>query len=457
VPRHLEAWLWTRATLLGVAALACLGAGLWFLVVAAGSATPAVVQRLAALPGAPPAWSRLALVAVAALVPAALGEGLLGAVVGLVAIAILPRGVIRRGAVLGAAGVVWLGLFPVLERAGVAVASFGTDDVALAVFAAEHGLPSRGELLRLRGAEGDPDARGALALRARREGRLDAAAQDFAPLVEAGDPRWLNNAANVALKRGRAEEAIGLYRAAEPHSDAPVLRVNLSQALGSIVRLEDQEAALLDAQLLGAAETGDLADVLGRAPVGTTLDLPAGVAALAPRLDDAAAGAAMAASWRRRAAPGWLGTGPRAAAAGLCAAALLGVGLSRGLRRRGEGGDFYSGVASLLLAHGGDPTRRMDRLAELRARRARLDRVERILSVLVPGAAGLLGERPLLGLLASAWLAGAVALLALRRGPVPDPLAVGDGADLVAAGAAALLALLYVATTALALRLRERA
>ena len=74
----------------------------------------------------------------------------------------------------------------------------------------------------------------------------------------------------------------------------------------------------------------------------------------------------------------------------------------------------------------------------------------------MPGAAGALGRHPLLGLLARASFAAALASWAARPGVVPDPVAAGATGALVFGATAVLAAVLYVATTAVALLLKER-
>ena len=95
-------------------------------------------------------------------------------------------------------------------------------------------------------------------------------------------------------------------------------------------------------------------------------------------------------------------------------------------------------------------------LAELREREIRMERLALLLGVLVPGAAGVLRRRPLLGLLAAILFAGVVSIWLHRHGVVPDPLAVGAGAFIGATFGVLLLLTLYVLTTGLAIILRER-
>ena len=77
-------------------------------------------------------------------------------------------------------------------------------------------------------------------------------------------------------------------------------------------------------------------------------------------------------------------------------------------------------------------------------------------SWLIPGAAGLLGDRPFLGLAASLAFAGAASVWFHRVGVAPDPLAVGSLPWMLAAILGSALLAIYFVFTALAVALRER-
>jgi hypothetical protein len=79
----------------------------------------------------------------------------------------------------------------------------------------------------------------------------------------------------------------------------------------------------------------------------------------------------------------------------------------------------------------GDTTDRELRLAridELRDRDKRVEKRALIASIIVPGAAGVLAERPLHALLGSIFAAWAVLAVVWRNGVVPDPLVAGASA-----------------------------
>ncbi len=470
---HVGARLWAGPALFSVLAATFVLSGIAFLVLATASAGGGLVRALGSLPGDLPAPSRLALIGCVLLAPLALGEGLLGLGFALLALGLVAPGWGRRAAVALAGGLVLIGMFPLLDAAARSLVLGRADPVALAAVDTQRGLADLATYSRLAAADASrpagragglgPDllVREALGLRAHREGRHDEALVLMEPLLRAKDPRQLTHAANVKLAAREPEAAIALYEAASRSSDSPVIRVNLSQAYGSVVRLDQQDLALAEAQALGADDVRDRAEVLSRAPAATTFDLPADWTAVAARLDaraepDTAEG--LAAALRERLAPGLLGKAAPEAGAGWLAAIAAGLALAFLLGRLGHGleSDFYGGMAELLVAGGGEGARRADRLARLRARQARSERLRLGLSWVVPGAAGLLGRHALLGLLATTFAGAAVAMLGFARGPLDDGGALGPGVGLLAATGAALATALYLSTTAIAVWLRER-
>ncbi len=129
----------------------------------------------------------------------------------------------------------------------------------------------------------------------------------------------------------------------------------------------------------------------------------------------------------------------------------------RRLTDSGEGGDRHAGIAPPPT--GGevaDPFVRMVRLAALRERQARIDKLKLLLSVIVPGAAGVVSRRPILGLFGTMLFAVTLASWWARDGVGVDPLAVGAGASLFFSAVAVVSALAYVALIAVTIALRER-
>jgi tetratricopeptide (TPR) repeat protein len=384
------------------------------------------------------------------LLPAVLGEGLVGVALAAAVLVVAQTGWQGRFAVIAAGGLLVVGIYPLLDRTGEAIDALASDGFARSVWTVEHGLPLPAELARLSGKPDQRIVRSALAVRARREGRREEAVAAYAALGPGPEARNLNNAASLALAAGRNDDAITLLEAAARQTDIALVRVNLAQAYGAAVRLEQQELALAEAQSLDERGVRDLSRALNGAPIATTLDLPIGFSELAPALVDPAEASAITGGLRERVAPGWLGSGAGMAAAGWILS--LGLGLLVGHRFGDSSGstDYYAGMARLLKEGGVDAAERADRLVALREQQDRIDRVQRILAWLLPGAGGWLGGFPLLGLMACLALAGACALLVVA--PLPDPHAIGAGTRWLSLGPALLLGGLYAALTAFSLR-----
>jgi ribosomal protein L37AE/L43A len=101
-----------------------------------------------------------------------------------------------------------------------------------------------------------------------------------------------------------------------------------------------------------------------------------------------------------------------------------------------------------------EPELRMARLAELRERETRLEKVALAASLLVPGVAGLLARRPGLGFVGLLLFAWAAVAFAWRQGVVPDPLALGSAGPLAffLTGLIAVLGYLVVLAIGLAVQ-----
>jgi hypothetical protein len=126
----------------------------------------------------------------------------------------------------------------------------------------------------------------------------------------------------------------------------------------------------------------------------------------------------------------------------------------------GKGGlhdEHYNGIAQLLKGkEASDPFLRMVRLTELRVRQARIAKIKLAVSLVVPGTAGVLFRRPLLGLMASLLFALALASWWARDGVVTDPLALGACASLIFGTAAFAFAASYLAVLAVTIAFGER-
>jgi hypothetical protein len=95
-------------------------------------------------------------------------------------------------------------------------------------------------------------------------------------------------------------------------------------------------------------------------------------------------------------------------------------------------------------------------LAALRDQQARVERIRFLLSLFVPGAAGIVSRHPILGLLASLLFASTVVGWYAQEGTLADPLAVGAGAALLFGALSAASAFAYAAVVAVTIALWER-
>ncbi len=455
---HLEARLWLEAT--GSQALfdACLGAALGFLALAACAAFPRFardLRRLCELPA--PSAAALALSIV--LIPAALGGGLAGLGLGLLAFALVNGSAWRRLSALSAAALMLVALFPLLERRAESYAALAFDPLALAAWATEQGVPSASDLARVvRAAETDPFAGRALALRLARQGELEEASRRFEQLRrEDRSAELISNSATVSLLRGDVEGAIGLYEQAAESSSSALLRFNLAQAYGRAIRLDAQDLALAEAQSLDFDVLSDLNQRYNGQDGALVAYLPTPTATVLERLHDPEAAAFLARRMRAGLAGGTLGESRGDAVVSFWLAAAAGLLFGTALRRMaGPEEDLYAGIARLLQARGGDSVERMAQLEELRLRQRRMGRLAGVLSWLVPGAAGMLADRPLLSLLSVSVFASGAALYTHRAGAVPDPLALGMLPGMLAALLLVGLALAYLTLLGLALTLRVK-
>jgi hypothetical protein len=453
--RHPEASGWFRATALDAAARAAIAGGLLFLLLAALGAAAGAVAPLAQRLGIPTA-SAAALLAAAVLLPAAAGEGGLGVGLACAALALARGGLGVRLAVPAAALVALGGLHGLAARRDAALLRLAADPVGAAVSSAERDFASPLDLARLERAADQRLARRALALHLRRSGDVAEADQRFRLLLAEGESAFdtLNNAANTRLAAGDADGALALYEAAVRERPSPLVLFNLAQAYGRAILLEEQDLALAQAQALDARAVHALTQHVARVGAGGPVDVPISAAELRLR---AAAAPAAPSPLARGVAPGRLGRSFEAGLAGLGAAAGLAALLALPLRRLAAGEDLYAGIASVL--QGGettDPALRMARLADLRARSARMARVRRAAAWAVPGAAALQAGHAPLGLVAVLLVSLAWVSLRAAAGVLPDALAAGrTGAG--ALGAVAAFALLaYAGVLALSLALAKR-
>jgi len=476
-PRNLEASLWLQAAACWAAALALGGGAVLYLALGLLAAVRVAAHDLGDLLSVrTPAVSRAALVGSAILLPAAAGEGLLGACLGcLVAVAVYGP---RRAWLVGvlAAGALAAALHPLLAQAGRALAALHADPIALAAHTAEHGFASPMQLARLERASAfDPLAARALALGVKRTGDLaEADARYGALLAETpDDPVLLNNAANVRLALGDTAGAVSLYERSVALYPFATVYFNLSQAWGVALNVVELDAALARAQELDPALVEDLSVIQERA-IHFVADLPVPSALLRRRLLAAGDGAAVAADLRRPLAPGVLGASP--AGTLLALAAALGAGLLLRGRFRPSQGCHRCGALVCPRCHPPssrpglcaacsravhqpettDAGLRAAHAAALARRRAWLDKLKLAAAVALPGAGALMAGRHGLALAACLAAAAAVAGVLARHGPAPDPLAAGAAGPALLVLAALAAALLYAPLLAACVTLSGR-
>jgi hypothetical protein len=453
--RNLDASVWLRATASRVLAWALVLGGALFLVVAAARGAPAAAHDLShRVPGRLPPHALAAILVGVGMLPAVLGEGLVGLAAGAFVVALPWAPPSGRAALVFALAAVVAGLHPVTDETGRWIAALDADPVTVAIRNAEVGGLSPAQRERLeRLAERDPAAVHALVLWSKRTGRIDEAAAWLAGLDPEAPPHavLLNDAANVRLAAGDDAAAIELYQLATELERRPEIYFNLAQVHGSRIELGEQERALAAAQALSASTVRELMELRGDGRLAADLTWP--TAELRARLASAADGSAVAAELRRSFGAGRLSGSPQAAGAAFLGVALLGMALGRGrIESRACAGcgarrcDRCNPVEGKRCALCGAPPESASPLQRA------LPRARRLVRRLVPGVAGLAAERPWLGWLAAVSSVAAVSAFALRKGVVADPLAAGLAGQLAFVLAGLLALLVCAVVTAWALR-----
>lgn len=476
IPHSSEAVFWLVGSLLGLFTLVAVGGSLLAIaLVAARIIAPAAHDLGEPLGRAAPGFARGAVAAALLLIPLLLGEGALGLALALFALAFAYGGARERVALAASAALVVLGLFPMAWYTGKVLLAPGADPVAEASLLALRGAASPAELeLLVERAPEDALAATALAARARQLGRGEETRFRYRDLLERqpGDPVTLNNAANLLFEQGRTEAAIGLYERAVVQQHSVELLFNLAQANGRVFRMEALERSLRTAQ---EDDPELLLELTQARDANLVLDLPPSPDAVHRRMLEAADGEAWAAALRERVAPGWLGRRWPYAAGAFAVAALVGLALAGSYRQSGRcsrcgsrlcprcdrAGGLEQACTScrrLFLNPGGtDPSKRAARIAALRRRQARRDRIVDALSLAVPGVAGLGAGRPDLvfaGALVGGW---AIAAFVARHGLVPDPLVLGAVGPVVLGATAVLAALGHLVLAGMGIALRRKA
>ncbi len=471
--RHPEAVFWFGGSLLFLVAVGLVAGGALTLLGAAAGAFRRAAHDLGHLvaPGAPE-FARAALLAALLMLPVAFGQGLLGFLLACLALG-LAFGGRRQQTVLALAALsIGLGAFPLANLASRSLDFFGSDPVVRAVVSVASGADAPGDRIRLSAAaERDPMALRGLAMLARRHGRLGEADALYQRLVAEWpqDAALANNAANVRLELGHLESAYALYDSALRGGDSEIVLFNLSQAHGRAFRVDALNQVLVDAQRLDGERIAEFTALTGQAGREFVVDLPVSTPVLWRRLFERQSGVGVADQLRARLAPGILGDEPL-----LLAGVLLAVLASFSwVGTRFEAAHSCGRCGTQLCArcdpdHAGcelchdcarlffrpeqtDRTLRVERIGALRSRERRLQGINALAAVLLPGAAGALTRRPATMLLGALGFSLAVACVAWPRGPLPDPLVAGDAAPLAFLMLGSLAALLHLGAAVRAL------
>ena len=477
--RHAEASFWFAGSALYLLAVALIAGGLLAMFLAGISALPHVSHDLGhLLPGSLPEFSRFALLAAALLSTLLFGEGLLGLALALGAVALIAGGRSHKiGMAIAALGI-GVGVYPLGQAAGAVLEALPLDPVARAAFSVGEGLATPVDLARLEAAAADDAlAARALAIHARRHGRLAVADAHYQDLLERGqrDIATLNNAANVRLDLGHIERALEHYSEALELGEEPVVLFNLAQAHGRGFQVEDLNRTFARAQSVGGDLVAKLTALQGTEVEGFVVDYPLPSRLFWARVWERKTGEAVAAELRARVAPGWLGRDPRHLGGGVLAMLVLGGVLaaafeaSRWCARCGArvclrcdpqnaAGRTCEGCRRLFQQpEKTERLLRLQRVQQLQRREKRLGRLVAAVSVVVPGAAGLLSGSALRCWLGAVCFALGVAAWLWRDGLLPDPLIAGAAAPFAFLGLAGLAALGYAAVVATSLAARRNA
>ncbi|MFT5442585.1 MAG: hypothetical protein ACI8W3_001629 [Myxococcota bacterium] len=471
--RNFEALAWLVGSVLVMIAIVMVVAPLVFIVSVAVSVYGRASHDLGdMITSQMPTFARAALLGALVLIPLALGEGIIGLVVGLFAIGFV-YGSSRHRMALSLAVVFFLmGMYPVAHTARTALIALDSDPVASATLAVLQGEESQADIALLeRASETEFLAMHVLAIRARRLGNLDEALERYADLMES-HPRNANvltNYANLRFMTGDDEGAVDLYERSAALVDSARIMFNLSQVNARLFRIEEFEATLRAAQAIDADMVAHLS---GGGEAGFVSDLAFPLLSLRSRLLAAAQEQATPRLAIDFIMPGWLGQSWMHVAGVFGLLVLLGGMLSSRFEQasactrcgqrictRCDGTVWNSETCNgcYHLFHRPettDPVLRMKRLYELQARDTRIGRVALACSVLLPGVGGLLARRPDLSLLGTVAAAFSAVFLLWHNGVVPDPLAVGAAGSLafVAAGGFAMVIYFVIVGTGLSIR-----
>jgi len=459
IPRNLEASFWLAGSLLTMLAVVLAAASLFFIVILGFSTFARAAHDLGDLLSRDLTdFARAALLGSFLLLPLVLGEGLAGLALACFALACLYGGSRHRMALLLAAALLIIGLFPLARAAGTMLHAMESDPLAAAALAVVVGEDTESQVALLEAAESQEFlAEHVLAVRARRAGRLEEARVRYEMLLETRprDPVVLNNYANLRFAAGDGDAAVDLYEKSASIATSAILMFNLSQAYARLFRIEEFEHTLKLAQAIDAEVVADLSRF---GDSNLVADLPFPREEIRSRLLASASGEELSRLARDIVAPGLLGASWIHALGAFAALAIIAVVMAgrfdqasrcsqcgRRICARCDGifwnSETCDGCHHLFnQPESTDPSMRMARLSELRRREERSAKIANAVSLLIPGAAGLLARRPDLSFVGVMLFTAGVTMFVWRGGVVPDPLVVGGAGTLffVIVGSAAL-------------------
>jgi tetratricopeptide (TPR) repeat protein len=461
IPRNLEATFWLAGSLFTILAVVLAAASVFFMVILGISVSGRAAHDLGDLLSEQlPDFARAALLGSFLLLPLMLGEGLAGLALVCFVLAFVYGGTRYRMALVLAAALLIIGLFPLARMAGRVLDAMESDPLASAALAVTAGEETADQVALLEAAEGEEIlAEYVLAVRARRGGRIEEARARYEALLEHQPENAvvLANYANLRFAEGDSRGAVDLYEhsAAVLDTDSAILMFNLSQAYARLFRIEEFEHTLSLAQSIDADAVADFSHF---GDSDFVADLPFPEAEIRSRLLATANGEGLSRIARDYFAPGLLGASwlyTLGGFGGLAIVALILAGrFDRASRCERCGrricarcdGIFWNSETCDGCHHlfhnpeSTDPSMRMERLKELRLREQRRGRIANGASLLIPGAAGLLALRPGLSFVGILLFAAGATMFAWRGGVVPDPLVVGGAGTLffVLASTAAL-------------------
>ena len=445
IPRHLESRLWLGGILLLVAAGVFVVSPLAFILFSGLMGFSRAAHDLGDLfSKRTPGFARAALLLAVIGLPLAMGEGLVGLLLGGVGVGVLYGGP-RDRFVLGLASILLvLGLFPILRLAGSTLEALDSSPVANAGLAVTRGIETAAQVDALREAEGRNDvlATKLLAFRALQKGHLEDARRRFQALLETdkGDPFVLTTLGNMAFRAGETREAVGFYGRARALEESPMILFDLAQAYARDFHMAEFERTLGRAQALDPHTVEELSE-FGDADFVAQASFP--LELLWQRMFERSRGEAFAQRLRSSIAPGWLGDSAAHCAGGFLLVLLICMLMVGRFQQAGRCSRCGVRICarcdnSMWSSHvcdgchqlfsrpqGTDPSLRMRRLGRLRERERRVARMHALLRWGVPGAAGLLGQRPDWALVSIFLFWASAGLILFALGAVPDPLAMG--------------------------------